>query len=62
MGQSAKLSGPIAPTRRASALSAQMSQQTVESARRLSPGQRLQLALELSDTCHELQRACSPKR
>jgi hypothetical protein len=42
-------------------LSAHLSQQKLEDARRLSPTQRLLLALELSDTCHQLQRACSPK-
>jgi hypothetical protein len=62
MAQQAKLDGRNALTRRASALSARMSQEKVEEARRLSPAQRLLLALELSDTCHELQRACSAKR
>ncbi|HET9844902.1 MAG TPA: hypothetical protein VFQ02_04100 [Nitrospira sp.] len=52
----------IARIRRPSALSAQASQAKLEEIRRLSPTQRLLLALELSDTCHELQRACSPKR
>jgi len=52
----------LARTRRPSALSARTSQVKLEEIRRLSPTQRLLLALELSDTCHELQRACSTKR
>jgi hypothetical protein len=62
MGQPSQLDGRKASTRRVSALSARVSQEKLEEARRLSPAQRLLLALELSDTCHELQRACSAKR
>jgi hypothetical protein len=34
----------------------------LDEVRCLSPAQRLILALELSDSCYELPRACSPKR
>ena len=43
--------------RRASALSARASREKLERARRLSPAERLLLAMELSDICHGLQRA-----
>jgi hypothetical protein len=37
-------------------------QQKLDEARLLTPVERLLIALDLSDTCHELQRACSLKR
>ncbi|HXX74769.1 MAG TPA: hypothetical protein VEI50_06545 [Nitrospiraceae bacterium] len=61
MIRQAKLTRHDVP-RRASVLSARLSEEKLAEVRRMSPAQRLTLALELSDTCHELQRACSPKR
>jgi hypothetical protein len=61
MSSHANVAGRSMPARQASALSAHLSQEKLDAARRLSPTQRLLLALELSDTCHQLQRACSPK-
>lgn len=50
------------PQRRASIVGERLSQQKLAEIRRMTPAQRLMLALQLSDTCYELQRACSPKR
>jgi hypothetical protein len=61
MTQQAKLTRQDVPQRRASVLSERLSEEKLAEIRRMSPAQRLALALELSDTCHELQRACSPK-
>ena len=47
--------------RRPSALSELLAHEKLAEARRMSPEERLLLALELSDTCLELQRMCSPK-
>jgi hypothetical protein len=52
---------PANVERRTSALSTRLSQEKLEEVQQMSPAQRLELALELSDTCQELQRACSPK-
>jgi hypothetical protein len=49
-------------TRRASVVGLQLAQDKLEEARRLSPSERLLLALKLSDACYELRHACSPKR
>lgn len=62
MARHAKVSHRMTPGRRTSALSERLSQQKLAEARRFPPAQRLMLALELSDTCHVLHRACSPKR
>jgi hypothetical protein len=48
--------------RRASLVGERLSQQKLAEIRRITPAQRLVLALQLSDTCYELQRACLPKR
>jgi hypothetical protein len=53
--------GVASSDRRKSALSEQLSQEKLDNLRLMSPTERLVLALELSDTCLELQRACSPK-
>jgi len=55
-------STPTRPARRPSALGERLTREKIEEARALSPEQRLLLALELSDTCLELQRSCSTKR
>jgi hypothetical protein len=47
--------------RRPSSLSEQLTQVKLAEVRIMSPAERLRLALELSDTCLELQRACLPK-
>ena len=47
--------------RRSSQLSERLSEEKVAEIRAMSPDQRLALALQLSDACYELQRACSPK-
>ena len=62
MTQPVRLPNQKIPQRRASVLSERLSEEQLADIRRMSPVQRLMLALELSDTCHELQRACSPKR
>jgi hypothetical protein len=62
MTQSVKLPRLEAPQRRASVLSERLSEEKLAEIRQMSPAQRLVLALELSDTCYELARACSPKR
>lgn len=62
MSQPPKVTRQDRARRRASALSEQLSQDTLAASRRMTPAQRLRLAIELSDTCYELQRACSPKR
>jgi len=51
-----------APQRRGSVLSERLSEEKLAEIRLMTPAQRLTLALELSDTCYELQRSCSPKR
>lgn len=48
--------------RRPSRLSGRLTSQKIEEARRMTPGERLRLALELSDACLELKLACSGKR
>jgi len=55
-------STPTRPARRSSVLGERLTQEKLEEARALSPTQRLLLALQLSDTCLELQRSCSTKR
>jgi hypothetical protein len=46
--------------RRLSKLSQQLADEKIERARRLTPEERLAIALNLSDFCYELNR-CSPK-
>lgn len=53
---------PTRPSRRPSPLSERLTQEKLEEARALSPAQRLLLALQLSDTCLELQRSYLTKR
>jgi hypothetical protein len=48
--------------RRPSRLSGWLASQKIEEARRMTPGERLRLALELSDACLALKLACSAKR
>jgi hypothetical protein len=48
--------------RRPSRLSGWLTSKKIEEARRMTPEERLLLALELSDFCLELQLACSAKR
>ena len=48
--------------RRPSRLSGWLTSQKIEEARRMTPEERLRLALELSDVCLELKLACSSKR
>jgi hypothetical protein len=62
MTQRPKLTPREMPQRRASVISEWLSEEKLAEIRRMSPAQRLKLAVELSDTCYELQRACSPKR
>ena len=50
------------PRRRPSRLSGWLASQKIEEARRMTPEDRLRLALELSDACLELKLACSGKR
>jgi len=50
------------PHRRPSRLSGWLASQKIEEARRMTPEERLRLALELSDVCFELKLACSSKR
>ncbi|MEW6245374.1 MAG: hypothetical protein AB1555_01555 [Nitrospirota bacterium] len=47
--------------RRHSRLSGWLAGQKIEAARRMTPEERLLLALELSDFCFELKRTCSAK-
>lgn len=47
--------------RRPSRLSQWLSNEKIEQARRMTPEERLTVALHLSDFCRELNRACSPK-
>jgi hypothetical protein len=47
--------------RRSSKLSQRLSDEKIERARRMTPEERLIVALHLSDFCHELNRACSQK-
>ena len=48
--------------RRPSRLSGWLTSRKIEEARRMTPGDRLRLSLELSDACLELKLACSDKR
>ncbi len=48
--------------RRPSRLSNWLTNKKIEEARRMKPEERLRLALELSDFCHELKLACSARR
>lgn len=52
----------LAQGRRPSRLGRWLAEQKLEEARRMTPEERLLLALELSDFCQELKRACSDKR
>jgi len=49
-------------SRRSSKLGDMLEQQKIDEARRLTPEQRLLIALELSDAAAALHRACSKKR
>jgi len=49
-------------SRRSSKLGDMLAQQKIDEARRLTPDQRLLVALELSDAAAALHRACSKKR
>jgi hypothetical protein len=49
-------------SRRPSKLGDMLAQQKIDEARRLTPEQRLLIALELSDAAAALRRACSKKR
>jgi hypothetical protein len=51
----------LAARRRPSRLSEVMREAKLERARRMTPEERLELALELSDFCLELKDACSKK-
>lgn len=48
--------------RRPSRLSGWLASQKIEEARRMTPEERLRLAIELSDACLALKLACSNKR
>lgn len=48
--------------RRPSKLGANLEQKKFDEARRLTPGERLRVALHLSDAATALHRACSNKR
>ena len=43
-------------------MSGWLTSKKIEEARRMTPGERLRLSLELSDACLELKLACSGKR
>ena len=47
--------------RRPSKLSERLSNEKIERARRMTPEERVTVALYLSDFCRELSLACSPK-
>ncbi|WP_447964848.1 hypothetical protein [Nitrospira sp. Ecomares 2.1] len=49
-------------SRRPSQLGERLAKHKIDAARKLTPEQRLLLALELSDAAAALQLACSPKR
>jgi hypothetical protein len=49
-------------SRRPSKLGDMLAQKKIDEARRLTPEQRLLIALELSDAAAALHRACSEKR
>ena len=49
-------------SRRPSKLGDMLAQQKIDEARRLTPEQRLLIALDLSDAAAALHRACSKKR
>jgi hypothetical protein len=49
-------------SRRSSKLGDMLAQKKIDEARRLTPEQRLRVALELSDAAVALHRACSKKR
>jgi hypothetical protein len=51
----------LSARRRPSKLSEAMREAKLERARRMTPEERLELALELSDFCLELKDACSKK-
>jgi hypothetical protein len=53
---------PAFSSRRPSKLGDVLDRKKLEEARRLTPQQRLQLALDLSDAAAALHHACSPKR
>lgn len=48
--------------RRPSRLGAMLHERKLVEARRLTPSERLRIALELSDLCRELRQACLQKR
>jgi hypothetical protein len=48
--------------RRPSGLGERLLIAKIEQARQMRPEERLLIALELSDLCHELRQACSAKR
>ncbi len=52
----------LASSRRASPLGEVLTAMKLERVRHMTPEERLRMALELSDLCRELQRACSAKR
>ncbi|BFU96893.1 MAG: hypothetical protein NTNFB02_36150 [Nitrospira sp.] len=62
MTQPVRLSCRQTSQRRASGLSERRSEDKLAEIRNMSAAQRLALAFQLSDTCYELQRACSSKR
>ncbi|MEK7763238.1 MAG: hypothetical protein AAB433_16815 [Nitrospirota bacterium] len=51
----------LAQARRKSSLSEWLESERQAAVQRLSPGERLALAIELSDTCWLLRAACSTK-
>jgi hypothetical protein len=53
---------PAFSSRRPSKLGDALDRKKLDEARRLTPQQRLQLALHLSDAAATLRLACSPKR
>ncbi|WP_145976241.1 hypothetical protein [Nitrospira moscoviensis] len=57
-----ELSRSDPPSRRPSKLGERLTQQKLDGARRLTPEQRLRLALDLSDAAVALRHACSKKR
>jgi len=52
----------LSGSRRPSQLGDRLAKHKIDEARKLTPEQRLLLALELSDAAAALQRACSNKR
>lgn len=53
--------GILALHRRPSRLGSLMRERKLAEARRLSPAERLRIALDLSDLCHQLRQACLRK-